>query len=192
MLTGDVGLGGLRTSGYSGAGSHSPSIVSTQTGAGSVANSGSHTYAERVADHNRVVSRLAPSNIHTNHNDQPCTENQYNEAKPSCTSLAFLSEETIQKLININGSCHCTLVITGGTEPGHAENGSHGEGKRGVDLRIKGYPDVSDPLYVYITSISQKIDPTSACYTRFQWSTYKFCDEKPRSNSTWNPHFHVD
>jgi hypothetical protein len=38
MLTGDVGLGGLRTSGYSGAGSHSPSIVSTQTNGSGVSS----------------------------------------------------------------------------------------------------------------------------------------------------------
>ncbi len=185
LVRGTVGWEGLRVSGG----------VGTQPGAGTAPTQPTPTsssYAARLASHNAVVARLNPSGIKTNHNNVPCTEAQYSERFPSCTSLAYLPEQTIQMLLKINGDCRCTLIITGATEPGHAENGNHGENKRGVDLRIKAAQDTSDPLYDYVVKMGRPAAASSACYARYTVSTFTFCDEKPRSNSTWNPHFHVD
>lgn len=177
MLSGEVTLSGLKaTPGTGTIGAVVPSTVNP--------NPGSNTYSQRVTDHSRVLGRLASSNIHTNHGDAPCTEGQFSETKPSCTSLAYLPEETIQLLLNLNGSCHCTIVITGGTEPGHV---SHGEGLRPVDLRINASQDATDPLYAYIKGIGTPWPETSNCFIQYKWNSFTFCDEKPASNK----HFHV-
>jgi hypothetical protein len=188
MVSGTVGLDGLRANG-GGGNTTTQNPVSTQTGPGTVANSGSHTYQQRVTDHNRAASALAP--IKTNHNNTPCTEAEFNQkgSIPPCTSLAFLPEETIQLLLNINGSCKCSLVVTGGTEPNHQ---SHGEGLRAVDIRLtgpRGDSNNTDPLYVYIKSIAiNKLGSNSKCFERYLWHTFTFCDEKPPNDQ----HFHVN
>jgi hypothetical protein len=151
-------------------------------------SSGSASYAARKKSHEDTVARFAPSNIHTNKNDVPCTEAQFNEAKPSCTSLAFMPEETIQMILKINSLCNCTVVITGGTEPGHQ---THGENKRPFDLRLlntRGDPNNPDPLYVFIKGVAtNKYGPNNNCYERYIWNTFTFCDEKPPNAQ----HLHV-
>ena len=146
------------------------------------------SYAARKASHDLIVSRLAPSGIHTNHNDASCTEAQFKERTPSCTSLAYLPEETVQMLLKINASCKCSLIISGGTEPGHS---SHGENRRPVDLKINGSKSTTDALYNYLRSVTTEGSETTGCYAVFRYSSFTFCDEKPRSNSTWAPHFHI-
>ena len=185
LVTGDVGLSGLKA----GRGTITPAVpvttpVSTSRG----------SYEDRVKSHRAVVARLTPSNIHTNRGDAPCSESQFNERRPSCTSLAYLPEEAIQMILKINADCRCTVVITGGTEPGHT---THGEGKRAFDLRLggaRGDPNNTDPLYVFIKGRAiNKLGASGNCFERYLWNTFTFCDEKPPSNPppTWAPHFHV-
>jgi hypothetical protein len=193
LLTGDVGLKELKLNPVAGGsalgtGSTASSSASSTQATSTPAPTGSASYQQRLESHNAAVARLAPSGIHTNYNDAPCTEAQFSESKPSCTSLAFLPEETIQMLLRINGSCGCTLVITGGTEPGHS---SHGENKRPVDLRLtgpRGNPNNTDPIYQYIKGVAtNRFGPSSNCFERYIYSTFTFCDEVPP-----NPqHFHV-
>jgi hypothetical protein len=195
VVTGRINTAGLRVNGAGqGAG------VGTQSAATPPAGS-SASYAARVQSHNAVLARLTPSGIHTNRNDAPCSEAQFRETTPECTSLAFLPEQTIQMLLNLNRECKsfnqaCTLVISGGSEPGHAINGSHGENRRGVDLRLRKLPsgasDPSDPLYVFLKSIGRSDGATKDCNQKIVWNGWSYCDEKPRSNGTWNNHFHVD
>ena len=178
LLTGDVSLEGLSVRG----------TTMTQNIPATIPSSGNKAYADRVKSHNAVVARLAPSGIHTNRGDAPCTEAQFSEKKPACTSLAYLPEETIQLLLSINSACKCTLVITGGTEPGHQ---THGEGRRAVDLRLggpRGDPNNPDPLYVFIRGVAiNRLGPSNTFYERFLWKTFTFGDEKPPSDQ----HFHV-
>jgi hypothetical protein len=145
------------------------------------------TYAARVASHNQTLSRLAP-NIHTNHNDAPCTEAQFNETKPSCTSLAFVPEETIQMLLKLKSMCGCSVTISGATEPGHL---SHRENARPVDLRLggpRGSVDNTDPLYVFIKGAAvNKLGGSGNCFERYVWNSFTFCDERPPNAQ----HFHV-
>ena len=185
MVSGDItGLGEL---GVGGVGVNTTASKSNTTPPNTSTNS---SYTARKASHDATVALLAPSGIHTNHNDAACTEAQFGQTNPSCTSLAYLPQETIQMVLKVNGDCHCTVVITGGTEPGHV---SHGENKRPVDLRINNSQDASDPLYAYIKSIATPGIATPGCYMNYKYTTFTFCDEKPPSNaaSTWAPHFHV-
>jgi hypothetical protein len=188
LLTGDVKLQELRTNTTP---ATAPISTSTSTSTTSPSTQIPGTYEAYVASHNAVVARLAPSNINTNYNNRPCTQAQLSERRPQCTSLAYLPEETIQMLLRINGSCNCTIVITGGTEPGHAVNGSHGINRRGVDLRLtgpRGDPNNPDKLYQYLKSVSTRLGPSSNCFERYRYSTFTFCDERPPNAQ----HFHVD
>ena len=75
MLTGDVTLSALKITTGASSSSNTTTKPTTPTNPTNP-TSGSHTYTDRVASHNSVVARLAPSGIHTNHGDAPCTEAQ--------------------------------------------------------------------------------------------------------------------
>ena len=190
LLTGDIGLGELRAKkGSEVVGTVRPSSPTTAPTPTTTAKpAGGGDYAARKASHEKVVARLAPSNINTNKNNVFCTEAQYSERKPSCTGLAYMPEETIQMLLKLNASCNCTVTITGGTEPGHI---THGENKRAVDLRLggpRGDPNNMDPLYTYIKrTASNKLGANSNCYEQYVLFSFTFCDEKPPNVQ----HFHV-
>ena len=199
VVTGNVNWSGIVVNRSQGTGGTAG--TSGTTGTPGTTGQTNSNYAARLASHNATVARLAPSNIHTNRNDVPCTEAQFRQTNPECTSLAYLPEETIQMLLRLNSACKqynsaCTLVISGATEPGHAINGSHGENRRGVDLRLRklqsGASDQNDPLYAYLKTVGRSDGSTGSCYQKIVWNGWSYCDEKPRSNATWNNHFHVD
>ncbi len=194
VVTGDVSFAGIaitKGTGTSGTGTGQPQPTASTSPATS------SNYAARLASHNAAVARLAPSGIHTNRDDAACTEAQFRETTPGCTSLAFLPEEAIQMLLRLNAACKqnnssCALIVSGGTEPGHS---THRENARPVDLRLRklqsGATDQTDPLYVYIKTVGSARGATGSCHQTYVWSGWTFCDEKPRGNSTWNNHFHV-
>lgn len=95
-------------------------------------------------------SRLAKHNIKINKN-------------PPATQVAGLTDETIKDLISFQSDYGSELVITGGSEGGHASGtASHGNGQK-VDLRL------SDTLNSYIESNFTPFDSSrtdvSASYT---------------------------
>jgi hypothetical protein len=195
ILTGNVGLEELRTRPVGNQNQTSPVVGGTPSvgggvtpGVGTTPSGGSSSYTARKASHDQIAARLAASNIKTNYNSVACTEAQFSEAKPACTSLAYMPEETIQLLLKINSSCGCTVTVTGGTEPGHL---SHGENKRPVDLRLggpRGSTDNTDPLYVYIkNSATNKYGSSNSCFEQYLLFGYIFCDERPPNAQ----HFHV-
>jgi hypothetical protein len=61
----------------------------------------------------------------------PCTEGQ----TTGCVNLNGLPKSAQDGLVSIQEDCDCSIIITGGTEAGHA---SHGVGKAIVDLRTTG------------------------------------------------------
>ncbi len=51
-----------------------------------------------------------------------------------CTSLQGIREQTILQALNVKSACNCSVVVTGGTEPGHSGGTySHGTGYK-IDL----------------------------------------------------------
>ncbi len=189
LVSGDISLGGLKSQ---------PAIQTDQSltqpqaapapGPAAGAPTGGGNYATRVDSHNKVVARLLAAGINTNHDNKPCTEAQFAEKKPSCTSLAYLPEESIQMILKLR-DCNCTVVVSGGTEPGHQ---THREGGRPFDLRIRSSPrgstSSSDPLYVFIkNNATGKLGSNSNCFERYQFGGFTFCDEKPPTPE----HFHV-
>ncbi|MEK7630673.1 MAG: pilin [Patescibacteria group bacterium] len=55
------------------------------------------------------------------------------EDRPGCTYLGGLSQETINRIIQVDIGCNGCVTITGGTEPGHASHGA--DHPNTVDLR---------------------------------------------------------
>lgn len=67
-------------------------------------------------------------------NNAPCPANSNGQG---CTNVGGMRQATISQIININTACgNCGIVVTGGSEPGHATSGTynHPNGYK-VDLR---------------------------------------------------------
>lgn len=88
-------------------------------------------------DEQAIRARLRAAGVTINNNPCPVGSNG-----SGCTNVAGMKPDTVQQIINIANACGgrvgfntCGLVITGGTEPGHA-NGpySHPNGYK-VDIR---------------------------------------------------------
>lgn len=74
---------------------------------------------EQVTENNRLRSDLAsapPFGILTNNG--PCTSG----GTSGCTNLVGLPDVAFNNLKGLASQCNCTLVVTGGTEGGHAEH----------------------------------------------------------------------
>ncbi len=134
-------------------------------------------------------------------NNPPCTGGN----TKGCTNLAGLPPETVQMLLRLVNLCSCSIVITGGTEPGHQ---THGINKRPVDLRLVD----GDALDLYIKNTSNKFgqrkgkgertDPVTGkkiqvdiilCNQQYKpaFANFIFCDEpsnpeKPNGARHWH------
>lgn len=113
-------------------------------------------------------------------NADPCAPNQTR----GCTNLAGLPQYAVNRLNSLKNICGCDLMITGGTEGGHA---SHGPGQAKVDLR----PSASLNQYLGVTNpregqvVFRSINGMSVKFT------YEEVGGNQRGTSTGN-HWHVD
>jgi hypothetical protein len=93
-----------------------------------------------------------------------------------------MREESIQTIFRVSGDCHCKLIITSGTEPGHD---SHGENLRPFDLQKNAELDT------FLKGVSGSVTSNKDCDAVYRYNGFSFCDEKRRPNPTWAPHYHV-
>lgn len=121
-------------------------------------------------------ARLTAANI--GFNNPNCTH----VGQKNCTSVAGLSAQAIEGLINLKSRCDaaisggCSLIITGGTE--HWAHKTHGD-NRTVDLRN------SSSLTSYIGGMGNKcFDPKTKDNLTFYW-------EDARCGPGVYPHWHV-
>jgi hypothetical protein len=169
LLSGNVGLDALRAGEFGGGGATGVIPEVNPTGEG---------MKPSTVSGDEASARKKMSDVGIGWNNEPCTEAQMKESKPSCTNLGGLPEETLNMLITLKRGCSCEVTITGGTEPGHR---SHGVGKRPVDLRLRSE---SDSLYQYV----KKNGTPNISGSSVKWGLhgYIFWDE-PGGNR----HFHV-
>ncbi len=171
MVTGDVDLSGFRLNTSKPAVSLTPAPVTPKPATTTPTGSASEvTIRERFAKAGIEINKSA------------CGVGQTS----NCTNVAGLPEETINMLLSLKSICGCSVVITGGTEPGHQ---THGVGKRPVDLRIitdrNGEVSKDDKLYLFLKNNStifgpkKRSDGTLLCVQQYKWvgSNYIFCDE---------------
>lgn len=103
------------------------------------------------------------------------------------TIIAGLPDGAIDMVNDLKTYCQCSVVITGGTEPGHK---THGPGLNVVDLRCESGGagcGNSDGLSNYIRKNGAVRTPRSFCYEDFYLNGFLFCNEK---NSA--VHWHVN
>ncbi len=128
-----------------------------------------------------TTNRQTLKNAGINIKKDNCTFAQWQELKPSCTSLEELPQETVNMLIDLKNKCKCSIQITGGTEPGHS---THGRSRYPVDLHY----DTNSDLNKYLTGPDLNKNPyLSFCYNTYgSVDGYVFCDEKSTDR-----HWHV-
>ena len=128
-------------------------------------------------------------------NKDDCTQTQWHEKNPSCTSVLYLGQSIIDTLIKLkNVDCKtCLVTITGGTEPGHK---SHGLGSPIADLHCDTDPTGKhcgniDKLSFFLKTpkgLTSCGATSNTCFTICTYDGFKFCDETIVGNP---PHWHV-
>ncbi|MEI9966467.1 MAG: hypothetical protein WDN67_02305 [Candidatus Moraniibacteriota bacterium] len=93
----------------------------------------------------------------------------------NCTSLDGIPSSTIAWLIDVKRECGCNLVVTGGTEAGHA---THGPGRAAVDIG-------RNPVLAFMQKQS-KID-SSKNRPIYSYRGYKVWDEDSGHFHAWDP-----
>ncbi len=115
-------------------------------------------------------------------NNSPCVPSTINGVENHCTNVAGLPGGTVSFLVGLPSACSCNVIITGGTENGHA---SHGANIPVFDL------SKSVTLYNFIkTNASIKANPSfckshgGTCHQKWLYNGYWFTDEDSK-------HWHV-
>ncbi|GIZ42575.1 hypothetical protein CKM354_000583700 [Cercospora kikuchii] len=114
-----------------------------------------------------AASRLSGAGI-TSSSSGGCTS----KSNPRCTSYDGLLSGTVDGAITLKGACGCSLIITGGTETGHAGGTySHGNGYK-LDFRK------NTALNNYITTRFERIGNRGDGYPQWRAASGNiYCDE---------------
>ncbi|MBP6948462.1 MAG: hypothetical protein KBC41_01235 [Candidatus Pacebacteria bacterium] len=176
MLTGDVGLGALKSTITSAGGGYIPGQTPVTPPVTPPNDPETPTDSENI---NRV--RLVTVGITVN---KPACVG----ANTSCTNLARIDESILvmlEKLAKECSSCKGELMVTGGTEPGHSATSNHTKGKA-VDLSFK------ESLLTFLKKNGENVGNNTRCNTKYKWGGYVFWDEEQGCDSVGGVrHFHI-
>ena len=179
MLTGDVGLGALKTGNSAATGSAGNTGNTTQNTSTSATtptipkNNDDPKGWGAIENDPAIRSQLKGlPNGGISVNKRVCN----NPTQTSCTTVGGLPSETLSMLSELRSTCSGNIMITGGTENGHA---SHGIGKTPVDLSIN-----DSALETCIRGFPAG-NTVSFCKKTYSKFGYTFCDERG------TPHWHV-
>ncbi|KAH7027300.1 uncharacterized protein B0I36DRAFT_137164 [Microdochium trichocladiopsis] len=115
----------------------------------------------------QAASRLSAAGI-TSYSSGGCTD----RTNPTCTSYEGVYSGTVDGAVTLKGACGCALVITGGTETGHASGTySHANGYK-FDFRK------NTQLDAYVKNSFTRIADRGDGYA--QWKSAAgniYCDE---------------
>ncbi len=165
LITGDVGLEGLRATNGGVSGGTTP--ATTQQNTAQPSGSGSSA----IQNDGAVRAQLANINISVNKN--VCSS----PSQTGCTTVGGLPDSTITMLGQLRDACRGSIVVTGGTEAGHK---SHGPGLTPVDISLN-----DSTLNACIRAFTSG-PSLSWCNSTFTNFGYIFCDEK-----NTEAHWHV-
>jgi hypothetical protein len=161
LLLGDVGLAGL------GSGTTPTSQLPVET----------KVPPQAVTNGTEQANRDALTAQGITVNNPPCTATKTTE----CTNLADLPQSAMSMLIQLKDSCPgSSVVVTGGTEPGHK---THGPGKAVIDIRI-GDEKLDSCISKFVL-----VNPPLAkswCNRAYRGLGFTFCDEVSSQ-----PHWHA-
>jgi hypothetical protein len=171
LLTGNVGLDGLRANPVKAGAVSSSSATSTPVATTSPsvpfipANNDDPTGWNAIRDDAAMRAQLAAlPNGGVRVNKNVCTT----PTQTSCTTVGGWPPETPAMLAQLRSACPGNMSVTGGTEAGHR---SHGPGKRPVDLSLN---DSSLESCIRAFPAGPSL---SYCYKTYQKFGYVFCDE---------------
>lgn len=137
---------------------------------------------EILADEQRVRGLLS-GKVGTNNNGSWCTR----VGQDRCTNVGLLPSDVISMLLQLQTSCNCTVVISGGTE--WWAHSTHGPGVSAVDVQIG-----NSALDAYIKR--QPTSPTSgrcAGGVVYVFQGWRFCSEGQGAYAkTTGAHWHVN
>lgn len=115
----------------------------------------------------QAAARLSKAGI-TRSSSHHCTAR-----KSGCTSYQGIRTVTVNGIIAFKSASHCTVNITGGTEPGHSTNGTHTHAN-GFKVDISKYPCAG----AYIKEHYRYIGLRGDGYPQWRTSTGNiYCDE---------------
>lgn len=170
----------------------------TGSGSGSGAGTGSGSGSSTPITMNRTITGarshenikvvLQGLGVTTNRDYVPCTETQRAQTTiPPCTDIQGLPDDILNVLRGIRQDCPtCSLVITGGTEPGHKTHGCNYTTQTcrpAIDLRLTQ----GDALWNIITNpANRKLGPSGPCSQIYLYRSARFCDE-----TAGDRHWHV-
>ena len=168
MITGNVGLEGLRSVGGTyGGGGASGAVLPPDRPATIDAKTGS----EAIKNDPAVRAQLNGNNISVN--KPVCGD----PTQTNCTTVGGLPGVTLIMLSNLRKTCGGKIEVTGGTEAGHS---SHGPGKTPVDISLG-----DTTLNSCIGKFSRGPEK-NFCFNTYSMFGFIFCDEKNAA-----PHWHV-
>ncbi len=178
LLSGNVGLDGLRAAAGKGGG-----IVSGGGGdmGGGGATGGFGTPVPTPSTNGtEQANRNALSAQGITINKPACVGSD-----TSCTNVGNMNPATVNMLLKLKAECNCSLMVTGGSEPGHSTNSNHGPGKEAVDIQY------TEQLGTFLKSKSI-IANSPPCNVKYGYSGFIFWDE-PESGcgKSTARHFHA-
>lgn len=115
-----------------------------------------------------------------NNEDDPCQSTTTGGGGYSCTDVRCLPMGVVNKLGQLKSESGCSIMITGGTEPGHK---SHGQCKAVTDLRWESNSCLNNYIRGGATGTSGGVN---VIYTVPGYG--RFMDEQPRNGTR---HWHV-
>ncbi|KAK0391156.1 hypothetical protein NLU13_0657 [Sarocladium strictum] len=135
-------------------------------------------HAQTKLTHSQAVSRLQAAGI-SHVSSGGCSDRNVR----TCTSFDQVNEVTIAGAVTLKRACGCSLVITGGTETGHASGTySHWNGYK-LDFRK------DTGINSYVTNTFTRIANRGDGYPQWQAASGNiYCDE----GSHWDVTFKTD
>ncbi len=178
LLTGNVGLAGLKAGPVAGAGGG----ITTGTTSGAVGGQvGGGTTTPTVGGSEQANrNTLAAAGISIN--NAPCAD----ASSRNCTNVGNINPASIAVLLKLKAECNCTVFVTAGSEPnGHSPTSNHGPGKEAIDIRYN--KELGDFLMGKTV-----VGNTPPCNIKRGYSGFVFWDEPVGCEpNTKERHFHA-
>jgi hypothetical protein len=168
MVSGTVGLDGLRAKGVSKTSSPIANAPAPKAGAPA-----SDTERQNSINGDAVI-RAQLNTLGISVNKNVCTT----PSQTDCTIVGRMNPSTITMLQSLRSTCTGNIEVTGGTEAGHS---SHGPNKTPVDVGMR-----NSTLNSCIEGFPKGPDVGKWCKRTFSKFGYIFCDE-----NSGDAHWHI-
>ncbi|MEN9337954.1 MAG: hypothetical protein RIQ41_268 [Candidatus Parcubacteria bacterium] len=137
------------------------------------------TPSRQVGD-DETTNRQVLSDAGIGVNKSPC-----GAAASNCTNVGGIHPKTIELLLKVRSECKCSLIVTGGTEPGHSEKTNHGVGKEAVDISY------TPTLENFLKQNGSTVINSPPCNVKYLYGGFIFWLEWDTCPNSSGDHFHA-